>query len=120
MTVESTASFVQSGSYPAEQTRRAINFVLQRGSTIGSVAGGSVGPTDCQISAGGGMSINVSPGEAVIPGSLSATQSGYVGRVVSSTNLAIAAASGSNPRIDRVSLIQTDAMSRLAPTHTTM
>jgi hypothetical protein len=73
------------------------------------VTGGIVGSGDLTISAGGGMSINIAVGEVVVPGSSAATQSGYVGRVSSTTNLAISASDPTNPRIDRVSALITDS-----------
>jgi hypothetical protein len=73
------------------------------------VTGGIVGSGDLTISAGGGMSINIAVGEVVVPGSTAATQSGYVGRVSSTTNLAISASDPTNPRVDRVSALITDS-----------
>ena len=55
------------------------------------------------------MTVNVAPGEVWVPGSSSATQSGYYCRVTSSTSLAVAASDPSNPRVDRVSAVVTDA-----------
>jgi hypothetical protein len=108
--VESPAWANQNSTYGAEQTRRAIASLLQRGSSIGSVLGGIVGSGDCALTPpGSGMSVNVASGEVWVPGSSSATQSGYYCRVSSSTNLAIAASDPSNPRIDRVSAIVTDS-----------
>lgn len=103
MAVESPPSFLQSGSYSAEQTRRSISGLLSRGSTIGSIVGGIVAAGDCALTApGSGMSVNVAPGEIWVPGSSSSTQGGYYCRVSSTTNLVIAAANGSLPRIDTV------------------
>src|SRR5262249_10097471 len=89
--------------------RRAFGSLLSRGASIGSVAGGLVASTDCQITAGGAMTINVAAGEAWVPGSSSATQSGYYSRVSSTSNLSIAASDPTNPRIDRVSAVITDS-----------
>jgi microcystin-dependent protein len=103
MAVETPPAFLQAGTYGAEQTRRSIYCLLARGASIGSVAGGLVGPTDCALSPpGSGMSVSVAPGEVIVPGSTSATQGGYYGRVSSSTSLSIAAADPTNPRIDTV------------------
>jgi hypothetical protein len=93
---------MQAATYPAEQTRRTIATLLQRGASIGSIAGGLVSSTDMQVTAGSGMQVLVGTGEAWVPGTSSATQSGYYCRVTSSTALAIAASSESNPRIDTV------------------
>jgi hypothetical protein len=109
VSAETPGSFNQNSTYGAEQLRRTISSVLARGSTVGSINGGLVGASDMQISAGGGMSVNVSTGEAWIPGSTSTTQGGYYGRVSSSTNLVVAASNPSNPRIDSVSATITDS-----------
>lgn len=109
MTVESPGFANQGSSYGAEITRRAIGSLLARGSGVGTISGGLVNASDMQISAGGGMSVNVSTGECWVPGSSGATQGGYYGRVSSSTNLPIAASNPTNPRIDSVSATVTDA-----------
>lgn len=104
MAMETPGFANQSGSYSAEQTRRAVFAAYARvGSTPGIISGGLVGPTDCQLTApGSGMSVNVSTGEMIIGGTEGAVQGGYYGRVSSTTNLTISAASPSNPRIDTV------------------
>jgi hypothetical protein len=93
---------MQAATYPAEQTRRTVTTLLQRGASIGSIAGGLVGSTDMQVTAGTLLQVLVGTGEAWVPGSSSAVQSGYYCRVTSSTALSIAASSESNPRIDTV------------------
>lgn len=108
MSVEGYA--LQAGSYGAEVHRRAvIGLDIRRGATIGSVTGGLVAPTDCQITIGSGLHVEVGAGEAVVAGSSSATQSGYYSRVTTTETLSIAAADPSNPRVDRVSLVVKDA-----------
>jgi hypothetical protein len=109
MAVESNPFAIEALTYNAEIARRAIYMMLARGATIGSVAGGLVGATDCQLTAGSGMAVDVSAGEAVVPGSTSATQSGYYARVSSSSVLSIAASDPTNPRVDRISLVVKDA-----------
>lgn len=107
MAVEGFA--LQAGSYGAEVTRRSMySPMLQRGASIGSVAGGLIGASDMEITAGTGLHIKVAPGECVIPGSSSATQSGYYLFNSASKEEAIAAASETLPRIDRVSAIVKD------------
>lgn len=106
MTVE--VAFLQELEPSAELTRRDIFWMLMRGSTVGSVFGGIVGASDFQITAGSGLHVVVSAGEAVVPGSSSSTQSGYYLRSTTSETLSIAAANPSLPRIDRVSLIIKD------------
>jgi len=109
MGVETPPFSLQASNYSAEVTRRAIYALLARGGTIGSVVGGLVGAGDMLITAGSGMQVLVAPGEGIIPGSTSATQSGYYGRVSSSTALAIAASDPTNPRVDRVVALVKDA-----------
>jgi hypothetical protein len=94
----------------AERTRRAINVMLQRGTSIGSVVGGLVAATDLQTTyAGSGLKVEVSPGEAIVPGNVSATQSGYYFRNTAADTITLAAANASNPRIERISAVVKDA-----------
>jgi len=108
MAVESPPGFEQESTYGAVVLRRAFGTLLQRGASIASIAGGLVGSTDMQVTAGSGMQVLVGTGEAWVPGTSSATQSGYYCRVESSTALAIAASSESNPRIDTIIAQVTD------------
>jgi hypothetical protein len=110
MTVEANPFALQSDTYSAEITRRAIYASLQRGATIGSVVGGLVAPSDCQVTyAGSGLKLTVATGEAYVPGSTSATQSAYYTRVSAAETLTLSAASPSAPRIERISLVIKDA-----------
>jgi hypothetical protein len=110
MTVESSSAFIQSNSFSAEITRRAaMGAFLKRGASIGSIAGGLVAGSDSQIVAGSGMHVEVPAGEILVPGSSSATQSGYYLRVSATETLTIAASDPSNPRIDRISAVIKDA-----------
>lgn len=102
MTAESPGFAEQGSTYGAVVLRRAFGTLLQRGSSIASIVGGLVGSGDMLVTAGSGMHVEVAPGEAWVPGTSSATQSGYYCRVESSTTLAIAASSETNPRIDTV------------------
>lgn len=102
-------AFIQALTYNAEVTRRAVYGLLQRGSTVGSVLGGLVGSGDCQTVAGTGMNVEVAPGEVIVPGSSSGSQSGYYCRNTATATLAIAASDPSNPRIDRISAVIKDA-----------
>lgn len=112
MAVESSPFAIQANSYSAEVLRRAVYFLLTRGSSIGSVAGGVVNlaASDCIMSAPvSGLSVNNATGEAIVPGSSTTTQSGYYFRISSTTSTSIAAADPSNPRIDGVYLVVQDA-----------
>jgi hypothetical protein len=107
--VESPGWASQNSTFGAEQTRRAVGALLQRGANIGTPVGGLVAAGDLAITApGSGMSCNVAPGEAYVAGTSAATQGAYYGRVSSTTNLAIAASDPSNPRVDRVSFVEVD------------
>jgi hypothetical protein len=110
--VESPPWATQAGSFGAEQTRRAAFMWAARtgANNPGIVSGGLASASDCQLTApGSGMSVNVSTGEALIPGNEGAAQGPYYGRVTSQTNLSISAASVSNPRIDTVCATSADA-----------
>lgn len=113
MAVEVSPFAIQANDYSAEITRRGtLGVFLARGSTIGSVAGGFANVTagDMLMAAPvSGMSVNVAPGECVVPGSTSTTQGGYYLFVNSTTNLSIATANPSNPRIDLVCATINDA-----------
>jgi hypothetical protein len=103
MTQEAFGLQDNSAGESAERTRRAINFMLARGATIGSVLGGLVAATDLQVTyQGSGLKIEVAQGEAIIPGNVSATQSGYYFRNTAAATFTLAAANGSNPRIERI------------------
>jgi hypothetical protein len=111
MGMESPPFATQSGSFGAEQTRRAVFAWLARTSANnpGIVSGGLLSATDCQITApSSGMTVNVSTGEAMIGGTEGGAQGAYYGRVSSVTNLLIATASGANPRIDTICLTVSD------------
>ena len=103
MTVEAYPGLLQNRTYPAEQVRRTISSLLQRGTTIGSVVGGIVGAGDCKIVPVSGRKVQVEPGEVWVPGSESSTQGGYYCRV-SAAEVLEAATPGANPRCDRVVL----------------
>jgi hypothetical protein len=110
--VESPGWATQAGSFGAEQTRRAVFSAYARtaANTPGIINGGLIGATDCQLSApASGMSVNVSVGEMIIPGNEGGSQGGYYALVSSQTNLAIATANATNPRIDTVCATMSDA-----------
>ncbi|MCU1494882.1 MAG: hypothetical protein JWO62_2646, partial [Acidimicrobiaceae bacterium] len=102
MAVEAFPAFLQGETYSAAITRRSENFMLQRGATVGSVVGGVNGATDLQVSAQGpaAMAVNIAVGEANIPGTSASTQSGYYFYNNATLGVAVATASGANPRID--------------------
>jgi hypothetical protein len=71
------------------------------GSTIG-VQGGVIGGNGLAVSAGTGMTVNVSPGSFAVPHSAALTAGGYMSTLASSGTLTVAAADPSNPRLDAV------------------
>jgi hypothetical protein len=112
MAVETPAFANQSGGYTAEQSRRAIFAAYARtaANSPGIIAGGLLSTADLQLTApGSGMSVNVSTGECIIGGSEGGAQGGYYARGTSTTNLSIAAANATNPRIDTVCATISDA-----------
>lgn len=110
MAVESPPSVLQAGSYSAEELRRMVfSAMLERGSHVGSVVGGLVGSTDLELSTGSGLKVKYAPGEIIVPGSTSTTQGGYYCRASSEGEVSLAAADGTNPRVDRVCAVVTDA-----------
>lgn len=112
MSVESPGAFNSTQTYGAEQSRRAWFGWLPRDASadVGSVTGGIRATGDLALTAPvSGMSVNVGVGECFVAGSSSTLQGGYYGRVSSTTNLAVAAANASNPRVDLVSAVITDS-----------
>jgi hypothetical protein len=115
MPIESPPSFLQAGSYSAEQLRRTISSLLARGSGVGTIAGGVVAGGDCTVTAGantGVPNVNVGVGEMWIPGTQAVTPQaagGYYARVTGPTNVILAPASSSNPRNDMIVATVTDA-----------
>lgn len=117
MAVESPPFATQAGSFPAEQTRRGIfSHYARSGASVsaqgspGILTGGIIGVTDLTLTApASGMSVNVGVGEAIVGGSEGGSQGGYYFYASSTTNLAIATANGTNPRIDTVVATVADA-----------
>ena len=103
MTVEAYPGFLQNDSYSAEILRRAIGSILARnGNNAGSIVGGLVGGTDCQITtASSGLKVIVGTGEIWVPGTTSAVQGGYYTRVSAAETLTLEKAS-TKGRIDRI------------------
>jgi hypothetical protein len=80
-----TPSFLDAGSYTAEQMRLPFASLLPRlvgGNAGTSVAaqGGIVNPGDLAVAAGSGMNVTVAPGEAWVPGTYApGAQAAYYG-----------------------------------------
>ena len=103
MTVDVFALQDASAGESAEKMRRAMYFMLKRGSTVGSVVGGLVAATDLQTTyQGAGLKVEISAGECLVANSVSATGSAYYLRLSSASTVTLPAASGSNPRCEAV------------------
>ena len=100
MTVKSPPVFLQSGSYVAQDLRQMVS---------GQAAPGVIHPGDFIISAGGGMSVNVSAGSAFVAGTETTTQGTYYVVNDAPVNLAVAASNPTNARNDLVILRVRDA-----------
>lgn len=112
MSVESPAFANASSSYSAEQFRRALfsPYARTTANDPGIIAGGLLAATDLQLFApASGMSVNVSTGECIVGGSEGGAQGGYYARAISQTNLPLAAANPTNPRIDTVCATVSDS-----------
>lgn len=101
MAQESPAAFNQSGSYNAEQARRAWQFEI-------AAAGGVKNRSDMTLAAPvSGLSVNVGGSgvgldEAMIAGTSTTTQGMYYAHQTSQTSVSISTANPSNPRIDTI------------------
>lgn len=111
-------AFIQTKAYSAEIMRRAVfaQYARTAANSPGIITGGLIGASDFQIMPpGSGMTVNVSTGEAIVPGNEGGSQGGYYVRGSSTTNLAISTANPTNPRIDTVCLTCGDAQYTLPP-----
>lgn len=98
MTERTPPAWLQAGTYPAEDDRRLI-------ATIFSDSEGIILSTDLAVTqrgAGANMSVDVAGGRAVIKGDLATYEGSYFMENRGTTNLTIAAADATNPRIDRI------------------
>lgn len=103
MAVESPGFANQAGTYAAEQTRRAVFFPFATQGIKNPITGYAV-------SAGSGMAVDIAAGEAIVQGTSTSTQGFYyVLNSAAISNLAVAAANISNPRIDAIVLTITDS-----------
>lgn len=101
----------QSGSFSAEQTRRAVMAMYARTSanSPGIISGGLLSTADLQLSnAVSGLVVDISTGEAVVGGSEGGAQGGYYCRNSTSSSLTLATASSSNPRVDLICITVDD------------
>ena len=98
MTVQNPCIFLQGGSHPAEDVRRWIGSIYDDAS--GVLAGDALAVTE--KSGTPDMSVDVAGGKAILAGDEQTYQGSYFVENRGTENLAIAAADGTNPRIDLV------------------
>lgn len=97
MAVQTPCIFIQAGSHPAEDVRRALYAQL-------GLRGGIVASGDLAVTENGtpNMTVNVATGQVVIPGSEATYQGAYICENRGSLSVAIAAADATNPRYDLI------------------
>ena len=103
MALRTPPSWLQQGSHPAENDRLTQQAIF---STSGICTTGSL---LVSAQASPNMSVQVAAGWAAVIGTLTSTQGVYLSYNDAATNLTVAAADPTNPRIDRVVLTVSDA-----------
>jgi len=95
--VQTPCVFIQAGSHPAEDVRRALYAQL-------GLRGGIVQSGDLVVTANGtpNLTVNVATGQVVIPGTEGTYQGAYICENRGSLSVAIAAADATNPRYDLI------------------
>jgi hypothetical protein len=98
MTAQNPPIFLQAGSHPAEDVRRALSEIV-------GVGGGVVGDSDLIVSERAGtpnMSVDVAGGSVWVAGTESTYQGAYFCDNRGTTNLVVSLGDATNPRIDLV------------------
>ena len=97
MAVQTPCIFIQAGSHPAEDVRRALYAQL-------GLRGGIVQAGDLEVTQNGtpNMTVNVATGQVVVPGSEGTYQGAYICENRGSLSVSIAAADATNPRYDLI------------------
>ena len=103
MALRTPPSWMQNGSHPAENDRLTTQAIWKTTGVINS------GDLAVSANATPNMSINVASGWAAIVGNYQANMGTYMVFNDATTNLAITAANGSNPRIDLLVITISDA-----------
>ena len=98
MTEQNPAIFIQAGTHPAEDVRRAFDVFIGPGNE-GIVAAGDLSVTETGTPA---MSVDVAGGRAIIQGTEGTYQGPYIVENRGSTTVTVTAADVSNPRLDLV------------------
>ena len=98
MTEQNPAIFIQAGTHPAEDVRRAFDVFIGPGNE-GIVAAGDLSVTETGTPA---MSVDIAGGRAIIQGTEGTYQGPYIVENRGSTTVTVTAADVSNPRVDLV------------------
>lgn len=98
MTAQTPPIFLQAGSHPAEDVRRALYAV--HGGRQGIYTAGALAVSE--KSGTPNMSVDVAEGQVAVNGSESAYAGVYLCEARGTTNLAISAADATNPRLDLI------------------
>jgi hypothetical protein len=98
VTERTPPAWLQAGSYPAEDDRRLIATIFA--DSEGIILSSDLAVT--QRGAGANMSVDVAGGRCVVKGDLATYEGSYFMENRGVTNLTVAAADPTNPRIDRV------------------
>ena len=98
MTEQNPAIFIQAGTHPAEDVRRAFDVFIGPGNE-GIVAAGDLNVTETGTPA---MSVDIAGGRAIIQGTEGTYQGPYIVENRGSATVTVTAANVSNPRIDLV------------------
>lgn len=104
MALRTPPSWLQNGTHPAENDRLTTHSLIFSTGGVADVTSMKVTQT-----ATPGMTVSVSAGHAIIPGTQTSTQGFYAAYNDASTNVTIAAADVTNPRIDRIVVTVQDA-----------
>jgi len=98
MTEQNPAIFIQAGTHPAEDVRRAFDVFIGPGNE-GIVAAGDLSVTETGTPA---MSVDIAGGRAIIQGTEGTYQGPYIVENRGLTTVTVTAADVSNPRVDLV------------------
>lgn len=106
-----TPSWLQAGSFPAENDRLLLKSLLGGSPNQASTSGVAGSTADLAVTASGtpDMNVHVAPGAAFVPGTETTTQGVYGVYIDASVTVPIAAADGTNPRISLIVLQVLDA-----------
>lgn len=104
MALRTPPSWLQNGTHPAENDRLTTHSLIFSTSGVADVGSMRVSQTSTPS-----MAVSIAAGHAIIPGTQTATQGFYAAYNDGATNLTIATADPSLPRIDRIVVTVQDA-----------